>query len=153
MCELECIPHQPVKKITLYAKSAFWQMNLDHTEIHMNQNATIGSWWSHSENFINAWKVSPGIYLSTPPSLERNHAHVDREGSHSWRRPVRKSLLIGSSQSDTFAGQSFIWRNDITSLRRWMSFVRQRPWELLGKGGQRQRKGSKRKTPWKMLSL
>lgn len=61
-----------------------------------------------------------------------------------------KALLLGRKESGKFSGQRFIWKKDIASLKRLMSFARQMP-QMLGRGQQKRKGDGERDTYRELL--
>lgn len=92
--------------------------------------ASAKSFWK----FKKSTKPPPGAPLSMSPCR--------RENSHEWRLPSREALRTANFQD--------LWKKDIASLKRLMSFTRQMPW-MLGRGQQRSRGGGGRDTYRELL--
>lgn len=67
--------------------------------------------------------------ISLPRGRTPNILFTWGASSTSQSSPVN-ALLLGSMQNGKFSGQGFIWKKNIASLKRLMSFARQRPWVL-----------------------
>lgn len=82
-------------------------------------------------------------------SIEIIHLHV----ASVHRGAKEKKPFSQEARSDTFARKRCLWRNHIPSLRKLVSFLRQKHGMLSGKGKQRRREVSKRNTSRMMLTF